>query len=99
MTKKEREENKKEFQKRMAGKKVVVSNGKWTVPIETYIKQEKHSRKIKQPDLTVNKPNYPIDIIDYGILSIDSVFETDLWYLRNHSNFDLSVRNGRRVRR
>lgn len=100
MTKKEKEQYIQEFKDRMAYRVVMVSDAKWKIPLDEYIEQEKWARPVKPfvPEV-IDKSEVLSEGMNEGILSEENVFETDLWYMRNRQNFDLSIRNGRRMRK
>jgi len=94
MTKKERDIINKEFNAKKVTPIVCVSGQKMT--FKQYQKWDK-----KTPPHTVvyemeEKKEFSSEGLDLGILSPDSLFEVDLWYMRNHNGFDLSLRNSRR---
>ena len=100
MNKAQKEQTKKEFLERMAYRPVIVSNGKWKVTMDEYTEQEQYARPVKPIEYEpIAKQEVSSEGLDEGIMSKESLFETKLWYMRNHTGFDLSMRNGRRLRR
>ena len=100
MNKAQKEQLKKEFLERMAYRPVIVSNGKWKVTMDEYTEQEQYARPVKPIEYEpIEKREVSSEGLDEGIMSKESIFETKLWYMRNRNNFDLSIRNGRRVRK
>lgn len=105
MTEKQKEllRIKKEFLERLAKKPVMVHGGEWReIPLNQYIKFESWARPVINPDWeeVFRKDHNEVvgETEETGILSPESVFETDLWFLRNRAGFDLSVRSARRLR-
>lgn len=97
MTKKEKEIIKKEFQSRKW--KLSINRGNERMNLKEFEKWDKLTPAYTPIIVPMDKVEVSAEGLDEGILSEDSIFETKLWYLRNHSNFDLSMRNGRRLKR
>lgn len=100
MNKKQKEQIRLEFLEAMSKKVVMVNGDGYSIPLNEYADQEKWARPIKEyiPEF-IEKGIDNTQYSDLGILSPESIFETEIWYWRNKGGRNLSVRNSRRIGR